>query len=54
MYDVNVMPTTATMWQGNDTNNVNTEQKQSVQLHSYMHKHTRATACYIMRPTGEY
>jgi len=35
------MPTTATMWQGTDTNNVNTEQKQSVQLHSYMHKHTR-------------
>jgi len=35
-----VVPTTATVWQGTDTNNVNTEQKQSVQLHSYMHKYT--------------
>jgi len=39
------MPTTVTMWQGTDTNNVNTEQKQSnPHLHRYMHKYTSTHA----------
>ena len=41
---------------GNVLTQSNTEQKQSVQLHCYMHKYTRihATACYIMRLTSKY